>query len=216
MLAAMAIFVVVSIVVNRAIEQKRQAQAMAVATAAGLTADVGTTCEPGLLFDVFSRGRHRMVRYRMRAPGTRDSVFGYEYTTGSGKSRRVHRHTCVHLAVPFSAPETAIGPEGFWSGVGRLVGIDDIEVESSRFNDEYRVSGIDERFAVTLLDPPLIAWMIGDHGGLGRVRLELRGVDALCIVDRLDIEQYPGFLQFAQDLRSRFPTVLQSLYPASR
>lgn len=216
MFAVIGMFVVVFIVANRALEKKRRARAMAVAAAAGLTADVGTTREPDLPFDVFSRGHGRSVRYRMRDPVTRESVFGYEYTTGSGKSQQLHRLTCVHLALLFSAPETAIGPEGFWSGVGRLVGIDDIEVESSRFNDEYRVTGIDERFAVTLLDPPLIAWLIGDHGGLGQVRLELRGADALCIVDRLDIEQYPEFLRFAQGLRGRFPTVLASLYPLSR
>ncbi|CAN5720081.1 hypothetical protein BH24ACT5_BH24ACT5_28550 [soil metagenome] len=216
MFAVIAVVVVGFIAVNRAMENQRQARAMAIAAAAGLTADLGTDSEPHLPFDVFSRGHGRTVRYRMCAPGTRDSVFGYEYTTGSGKSQRLHRLTCAHLAVPFSAPQTAIGPEGFWSGVGRLIGIDDIEVESSRFNDEYRVTGIDERFAVTLLDPLLIAWMIGDHGGIGRVRLELQGTDALCLVDRLDIEQYPAFLRFAQSLRSRFPTVLQSLYPASR
>lgn len=215
MFGVIALFVVGSIVANRALEKKRQARAAAVAAAAGLTADLHISREPDLPFDVFSRGHGRHVRYRMRDPATRDSVFGYEYTTGSGKSQKLHRLTCVHQTLAFSAPETAIGPEGFWSGVGRLVGIDDIEVESSRFNDEYRVTGIDERFAVTLLDPPLIAWMIGDHGGLGRTRVEMQGTDALCIVDRLDIEQYPEFLRFAQGLRSRFPTVLESLYPVS-
>lgn len=59
------------------------------------------------------RGGSRRVRFHMRNPVGGANVFRYQYTTGSGKSRRTWQYTCALIAVPFNAPHLTIGPEGF-------------------------------------------------------------------------------------------------------
>lgn len=119
------------------------------------------------------------------------------------------------INLPFAAPHTKIGPEGFWSGLGRSVSIRDIEVESTLFNDRYRVTGNDERSAVTLLDQDMLAWLLSPDSGGGAVKFELWGSWLLCVSDRLDMEQMFGFLDWSQSVRAHMPGVLGSLYPLS-
>ena len=94
-----------------------------------------------------------------------------------------------------------------------MVGIRDIEVESPEFNDRYRVTSDDERFAITLLDHRMIGWMLGGGSGAGAVRFELLGPQLLCISDELDIEQMPGLLGWTAQIRQYLPAVLTELYP---
>ncbi len=115
--------------------------------------------------------------------------------------------------MPFDAPHLRIGPEGFWSNLGQIIGIRDIEIESPEFNERYRVSSDDERFAVTLLDHEMIAWMLSDSSGAGTIRFELLGTQLLCISDQLDVEQMPGMLGWASQIRQHLPAVLTELYP---
>ncbi len=198
---------------NRRRLRKRIAAATSLATAHGFRVDVGPKSPPPQEFDLFDVGSSKQVWFHFWRPGEQDSVFDYRYTTGSGKNRQVHHHTCALISLPFAAAHTKIGPEGFWSGVGRAIGLRDIEVESPEFNSRYRVTGDDERFAVTLLDQPMIAWLLSERSGGGRVRFELWGPWLLCVSDRLDIEQHFGFLDWAQSIRSHLPAVLSSLYP---
>jgi hypothetical protein len=194
------------------LNQRRNERARAVAASAGLNIDLDSKDPPPAPFDLFERGRSRRVSFHMWATGGQDSVFRYRYTTGSGKSRQTHRCTCALIDVPFNAPYLTIGPEGFWSNLGQIVGIRDIEVESPEFNDRYRVKCDDERFAITLVDHRMIAWMLGD-GGAGAVRFELLGRQLLCISDELDIEQMPGMLGWTARIRQHLPAVLTELYP---
>jgi hypothetical protein len=108
-----------------------------------------------------------------------------------------------------------IGPEGFWSAIGRAVGIRDVEVESPEFNRRYRVRCADERFAVTLLDQQVIAWMLSPHSGSGSVKFELGGRWMLCFGDDVPFEELFGYLTWSQHARGILPTVLTSLYPPS-
>ena len=102
---------------------------------------------------------------------------------------------------------------GLLSRIARSVGMRDIEVESPEFNRTYRVRSDDERFAITLLDPPMIAWMLEPASGRGSVELELGGRYLLCVVDQLSLEQMFGFHDWAQQFLSKMPAVLPSLYP---
>jgi len=193
--------------------QKRKERARAVAAAAGLNIDVDTKSPPPAPFDLMQRGRSRKVSFHMWPTGSQDSVFHYRYTTGSGKSQRTFRFTCALIDVAFNAPHLTIGPEGFWSNLGQMVGIRDIELESPEFNERYRVSCDDERFAVTLLDHQMIAWLLSDSSGSGSIRFELLGSQLLCIGDPLDIEEMPGMLAWAAQIRQHMPKVLVELYP---
>jgi hypothetical protein len=130
--------------------QKRKERARAVPAAAGLNIDLDSKGPPPAPFDLMRNGRSRKVNLHMWPTGSQDSVFHYRYTTGSGKNQHTYRFTCALIDVPFHAPHVTIGPDAFWSNLGQMVGIRDIEVESPEFNERYRVSSDDERFAVTL------------------------------------------------------------------
>lgn len=197
-------------------ERRERRAALAHAARLGYVMDVDTKAPPDLGFRLFSAGSRRKVTYHTWREGSSDSVFQFEYTTGSGDSRRVHEHTAVLVAVPFVAPRLEIGPEGFWSSLGRIVGIRDVEVESPEFNERYRVSCDDERFAITLLDHRMIAWLLSPASGAGLLRFELLGPWMLCWGDRIDYVHAIPLLEWAQRSREVLPSVLTSLYPVAR
>lgn len=94
-----------------------------------------------------------------------------------------------------------------------MFGIRDVEIESPEFNERYRVSCDDERFAVTLLDHEMLAWLLSGSSGGGTVRFELMRHELLCISDELPIEQMPALLTWAAQIRQHLPEVLTELYP---
>lgn len=192
---------------------RKIAAAQALAARHGFAIDTSRKKPPPHPFDAFRVGSDKEVTFHMWRPGSEHSVFQYEYTTGSGDSRSTHRRTCALVALPFVAPHTRIGREGLLSRIARSVGMRDIEVESPEFNRTYRVRSDDERFAITLLDPPMIAWMLEPASGRGSVELELSGRYLLCVVDQLSLEQMFGFHDWAQQFLSKMPAVLPSLYP---
>lgn len=194
-------------------ERRRREAALAHARSLGYEMDLATKEPPPLGFDLLDQGHAKQVTYHTWRPGSADSVFQYQYTTGSGKDQQTHRRTAALIEVPFRAPHLRIGPEGFWSTLGRAIGIRDIEIESPAFNDRYRVRCDDERFAITLLDPDMIAWMLSPASGGGSVRFEIGGRYLLCWGDRIEDELLIPFLEWAQGARSHLPTVLTSLYP---
>lgn len=194
-------------------EKKRRAAAVALARQRGYEIHVEDKDPPPLGFDLFQLGHGRKVSYHIWWPGSPDSAFQYRYTTGSGKNKQTHHRSCALVQVPFTAPHLKIGPEGFWSSVGKMVGVRDIEVESPEFNHRYRVACADERFAITLLDQQMIAWMLSPNSGRGTVTFEVGGRWLLCWGDDVPFEQLFGYLAWAQHVREVLPDVLTSLYP---
>ena len=194
-------------------EKKRRAAAAVLAGGRGFEIAVEDKEPPAIGFDLFGLGSGRTVSYQIWRAGSNDSAFQYRYTTGSGKNRTTHHRSCVLLEVPFNAPHLKIGPEGFWSMIGRAVGLRDIEIESPVFNERYRVSCGDERFAITLLDQHMIGWMLSPGSGGGTVTFEVGGRWMLCWGDQVDFAQLFGYLEWAQHARTNLPAVLTSLYP---
>lgn len=190
------------------------AEAQRLAAQYGFLCDVKAKQPPPQQFDLFRAGSSRRLSYHFWRPEEQDSVFQYQYTTGSGDDRRTHDFTCALVALPFNAPHTKIGPESFLAGIGKALGIRDIEVESPEFNDAFKVSSDDPRFAIALLDQPMIAWMLSSESGRGSIRFELWGSWLLCISSkRLEVERMFGYLDWGQGVRPHMPTVLTSLYP---
>ena len=184
----------------------------AVAAAAGLEVDVSSKRPPPIGFDLFDDGSSRKVRPQMWRAGEPDSVFQYEYTVKSGESSRTYRFTAALVELPFSAPHLTISTETWWSRAKRVVGLRDIEIESPDFNDRYHVRCRDQRFAVALLDPPMIGWMLSPSSGQGTVTFEFLGHWMLYHCDQLALEQLPPMLTWAQAARARLPVVLTELY----
>lgn len=193
--------------------QRKRAAALALAAARGYEIDLDDKAPPPQGFDLFGLGSSRKVSFHIWRNGSPDSAFQYRYTTGSGDNKTTHHRSCALIEVPFTAPHLTIGPEGFWSVVGRAIGVRDVEVESPEFNERYRVACDDERFAITLLDQRMIGWMISPSSGGGVVKFEFGGRWMLCFGDQIDFEHLFGFLEWAQHARQNLPTVLTSLYP---
>ena len=195
-----------------AYQQHRKARMRAVAAAAGLQVDTSTKKPPALGFDLFDPGRGKKVSAQMWRAGEQDSVFQYRYTVQSGDNSKTYRFTAALVEVPFRAPHLRIANENWWSKAKRIVGMRDVEVESAAFNDRYHVRCDDERFAISLLDPPMIAWMLSPQSGGGTVTFEFRDRWMLCHCDQLKTDELPGMLAWAQSVRERLPAVLTEFY----
>lgn len=192
--------------------QRQRAEMRAVAARYGLQVDITPKKPPQLDFELFDNGSGRTVEAQMWRTGANDSVFQYRYTEGSGDNSHTYRFTAALIDVPFAAPHLMISSENWWSKVKQAVGLRDIELESPDFNERYQVRCSDDRFAITLLDPSMINWMLTPDSGSGAVTFEFLGPWMLCHCSELEIDELPGMLAWAQSVRSQLPTVLTDLY----
>jgi len=192
--------------------QHQRAKLRAIAAAHGLQVDVRTKKPPPIDFDLFDTGSSKKVKAQMWRAGEQDSVFQYQYTVSSGENSTTYEFTAAMIELPFTSPHLTISTENWWSKIKRAVGLRDIEVESHDFNERYQVRCSDDRFAITLLDPAMIGWMLSPNSGLGSVTFEFLGTWMLCHCDQLKVEQLPGMLAWGQSVRSQLPAVLTELY----
>jgi hypothetical protein len=190
----------------------QRAEMRAVAARHGLEVDVSSKKPPPIEFDLFDRGSSRRVNCQMWRSGEVDSVIQYQFTEGSGKDSHTYEFSAALVDVPFLAPHLTISDEDLWSRMKRAVGLRDVEVESPAFNERYQVRCADDRFAITLLDPPMIAWMLSPASGQGSVTFEFLGPWMLCHCNQLEIDELPGLLTWAQSVRAQLPAVLGELY----
>ncbi len=192
--------------------EAQRAKMRAVAAQHGLEVDVSSKKPPPIDFDLFDRGSSRRVDCHMWRAGELDSVIQYQFTEGSGKDSHTYEFSAALVDMPFLAPHLTISSENLWSRMKRAVGLRDVEVESPLFNERYQVRCADDRFAITLLDPPMIAWMLSPASGQGTVTFEFLGPWLLCHCSQLQIEELPGLLTWAQSVRAQLPAVLGELY----
>ena len=192
--------------------QRQRAKMRSVAVAHGLEVDVSTKKPPPIDFNLFDTGSSKKVNAQMWRAGEHDSVFQYQYTVSSGENSSTYKFTAALIDVPFLAPHLTISTENWWSKMKRAVGLRDIEVESPQFNEHYHVRCSDDRFAITLLDPTMIGWMLSPSSGRGSITFEFLGPWMLCHGSQLKIEELPGMLAWAQSARRQLPAVLTELY----
>lgn len=196
--------------------EQQRARLRAIAAANGLQIDLKAKPPPPVDFDLFDVGGGKQVSAQMWRPGEQDSVFQYQYTVKSGNnSSSTYEFTAAMIKLPFRAPHMTISTESWWSKIKRAVGLRDIEVESPQFNDHYHVRCSDERFAISLLDPAMIAWTLSPASGHGAVTFELLGPWMLCHGSQLKPEELPEMLAWAQSVRTQLPAVLTDLYGRS-
>jgi hypothetical protein len=96
--------------------------------------------------------------------GVRWVLFDYEYkvTTSTGKttSTVTYNVSVVAARPPFELPPLRLSPEGFWSRLGAMLGMQDIQFESEDFNKRYKVQGQDQRAVYDLLHPQAIEYLL--------------------------------------------------------
>jgi hypothetical protein len=206
-----------AIVVSQLIERRKRARAAAVAAAHGLQYLSGPTSPPDVPFQQFSIGHSKRVRHTFWRAGDslEASVFEYQYTTGSGKNSQTHVCTCALFRTGLRAPHLVLDRQGIFRDLLGKLGLRDIQLESPKFNDTWHVSCQDERFAVTVLDPPMMGWLMSAGGG-GSVEVELLGDRGLAITRRLAVEEMPALLDYSRQFVTQIPKVVHELYPGYR
>lgn len=206
-----------AVLISWLVERAKRMRAAAVAAAQGLQYLPGPTSPPDAPFRLFSVGRSRKARHTFWRAGDslEATVFLYQYTTGSGKDSQTHVCTCALFRTGLRAPHLVLDRQGFIRDLLGKLGMRDIQLESPQFNDTWHVSCDDERFAVTVLDPPMMGWLMS-AGGAGEIEIELLGDRGLATTRRRDVEQMPELLEHVHQFVARIPKVVHELYSGYR
>jgi hypothetical protein len=134
-------------------------------------------------------------------------AFDYTYveTKGVGDGQRsvTRMFGVVALAMPVPLPWVHIEPEGLWDRASKLLGGQDIDVESEAFNRAFRVRTSDPRFAYDLLNPRTIEALLA----YGQVDLRVSDCDIVAMAPGvIDIEAVEWWLALLAGVCERLPT----------
>lgn len=90
-------------------------------------------------------------------------VLDYAYSSSSGSASGTRNDTVhvVALILPVALPPLKLTED---SGLKQMFGGRDLELESKAFNDAFRVSCADDRFASAVLHPRMMEWMLFNRG----------------------------------------------------
>ena len=81
----------------------------------------------------------------------------------------------VALGMPCALPELHVGPEGVFSRLGKVMGMQDIELESEDFNRAFRVRCPNPKLATDVLTPRTMEALLA----AGKFRFRIVGTDIL-------------------------------------
>lgn len=199
-------------------DEKRTAAFAAQAERLGMefvaTDALHATWEP---FPLFGLGARREATNIVHGTwgGVEMRVFDYSFEHPSDGSSAAlptprRRFTCAVAGIDASCPRMVIGPTTLSSRLGEVVGATEIRLESEAFNGRFRVECEDARFATTLVDQRMMAWLLESSAP---VAFELREDRMLCLSERLSPASIPMLLQAARGFHDRIPRVVASLYP---
>lgn len=199
MLLGLAAFVGIGLLVTNLLERRRTNALMEHGTTLGFRHE---QVLPGELdgfasaTEVMNLGRRRQARniLRREVPPLDVVLFDYRYTVGSGKqSHTVDQTMAVFRSNRLQNPAFVIKPEGFFSRVGALLGIQDIDFEDSpEFSRKYVLQGANEEAIRAFLTP---------------VRRDL-----ITSFDRLCLQAHTGCLYFWFDRKRTPPSELQAFF----
>jgi hypothetical protein len=109
---------------------------------------------------LFTNGRPgEMFAGQFRGRGM--CVLDYTYSTGAGRGQRTRVAHVVALNLPVALPPLTVSKD---SGLERAFGGRDLELENQAFNDAFRISCVDDRFASAVLHPQMMEWMLFNGG----------------------------------------------------
>lgn len=133
------------------LERVRTREVQAVAERMGwpFTAEADFGAIPGMQrFELFAWGRGQEVRNlcRIQRGDRQVTLFDYQYTTGTGKSRRTWQQTVAHVRSPrLRLPRFALRPEHVFHKIGGMFGYQDIDIPADPgFSSRYLLRGQDE------------------------------------------------------------------------
>ncbi len=122
-------------------------------------------------FALFSRAasaREIENTARGRRGGLELAVVDYWLAPTSAPERDDYeRYTCVLTPVPSAWADVSVMPERVVSRLRSTLALPDIETESEEFNRRFEVHSTDRRFALALLDPRMMRWLLEQVPGVG-------------------------------------------------
>jgi len=164
---------------ERQAKAKRREEMSRVAGELGFTfldAPASWMSEPMGQSRLFSLGHSRTIAGAMtgRVADFDVRLFDFQYVTGGGKNRRVHRQTVAAFRVPAgNVPRFECRPEGFFHKIGKMFGYRDIEFPDHpafskfyllRAEDENSVRRLFNHEALSHLDRDASDWSIEGGG----------------------------------------------------
>jgi hypothetical protein len=157
----------------------------------------------------FDVDAYKVVANVVKGPYGPYSAVAFDYTfvgsqgTSSAQRRVTRNFGVAALAMPVALPWVHIMPEGLWDRAAKLLGGQDIEVESEEFNRAFRVRTTDPRFAYDLLNPRTIEALIA----YAPLDLRVSGTDIVVLgPGAIDIEALEWWLGLLAGVLERLPT----------
>jgi hypothetical protein len=133
-----------------------------------------------------------------------------ERSDGKTTTETYYRFDCVIVPVEADCVRLEIGPETVFSKLAGALSFHDLQFESEAFNDAFKVSCDDAKFASDLIDARMMRWLLAngtayDFEMIGnRVLVAGRKIDPIALTELLGVGR--GFVQHV-------PKVVYSLYP---
>ncbi len=163
-------------------------------------------------FDLFQRGSSRKIHPMMLGQdkaGTNWYLMDYQYTTSNGKSTTTHHFSVVlgHLALAF--PAMTLSPEGLGTALGKLVGMNELQVESEEFNRRYYIQTSDQKLSLDLLHPLAIQVLLAQP----ILNWEFRGPYIMLHLDsRATVEQFDAMRTYIDQFVVQIPNYYRQDY----
>lgn len=161
-------------------------------------------------FSLFKQGHSRKVYNCLDGPYQNIPVivFDYQYSTGSGKNKRMHYVSCVLAQLDIECPTLIIRPESLMDRFAAFFGFDDIDFEYEEFNRCFHVNGNDKKFAYDVCHAEMMEFLL-EHR---HMCWELRQGALLLYswrLGRFDPHEVETCLEAAVDFVARIPEYLR-------
>ncbi|MEX0992339.1 MAG: hypothetical protein WD004_08755 [Actinomycetota bacterium] len=135
-------------------------------------------------------------------------LFGYRHRPVLEKTE--DRFTCLIIKQPFWAPALEIRREDAGSRLAGAIGIDDVQFESGAFNDTFRVTSDDKRFAYALVDQRMMDWLaVAPTYGF-----QVAGNAVMVIAPTMAPRDLEPFMGRAKEFVDQIPRAVRSMYRA--
>jgi hypothetical protein len=142
-------------------------------------------------------------------------VFDYgfyriHHDRSGNETKSWHWFSCAMTQVAASLPELRVAHKDVVGEVLEHLGGEPITFESSEFDDTFRVTSPDRRFATAFIDAQMMQLLLETKGALA---LETRGRFVLLAGTQVKPDELPILLGVTDELVRRIPAAVYALYP---
>ena len=144
-------------------------------------------------------------------PLTEFDYWYYEESTDAQghHSKTYHRFSCAVTEIDAACSQLTIDRENFFTRIADSIGLDDIQFETTEFNDAFNVKSKDRKFANDFVDQRMMAWLLGIGA---EFRFETCGAWLLCFCKKRAPAELVPLLGTLQQFRDQVPRVVFDLY----